>query len=371
MKGIILSGGTGSRLFPLTLSISKQIIPVYDKPMIYYPLSVLMLAGIKDILIITSREHIDIFKKQLGNGAYFGIKITYEIQESPNGIPEAFLISEKFIGSQKVALILGDNIFYGQKLGKLLKNSFNQKKGSKIFLHEVKNPNDYGVIKFNKNFKIKMIVEKPKKFVSNFAITGLYLFDNNVISLSKKLRPSKRGELEIVDLLNLYLIKNQLDYEIFGRGFTWLDAGTHDTLLSASQFIRTIEERQGNKIGCIEEIAYTNKWINKIQLKNNILKLKNSSYGKYLNNILEKMKIIKTKIQGLILINCTKYLDKRGSFLKHTTRNYILKTGIKKNFLQDNFSFSKKCFERTSFSKEKPTRKIDKRNKGINLRCSS
>jgi len=288
MKGIILAGGTGSRLFPLTLSISKQIIPIYDKPMIYYPLSVLMLAGIKDIMIITSKNHIDIFKNQLGDGNSLGIKISYEIQDNPNGIPEAFLISEKFIGSQKVALILGDNLFYGQKLGKLLKKSFNQKKGAKIFLHQVKNPNEYGVVEFSKDNKIKKIIEKPKKIISNYAVTGLYLFDNRVVSLSKKLKPSKRNELEIVDLLNFYLKKNQLDYEIFGRGFAWFDAGTHDSLLLASQFIQTIEDRQGYKVGCIEEISYTNKWVNKIQFRKNLSKFKNSSYGKYLKNIVEK-----------------------------------------------------------------------------------
>jgi glucose-1-phosphate thymidylyltransferase len=286
MKGIILSGGSGSRLYPLTLSISKQIIPVYDKPMIYYPLSVLMLAGIKDIMIITSKDHIDIFKKQLGNGSSLGIKISYEIQNNPNGIPEAFLISEKFIDNQDVALILGDNLFYGQNLGTLLKKSFYQNSGTKIFLHQVKNPNEYGVAEFTKKNKIKKIIEKPKKVVSNFAVTGLYLFDNKVASFSKKLKPSKRNELEITDLLNFYLKKDQLNYEILGRGFTWFDAGTHDSLLLASQFIKAVEDRQGFKIGCIEEIAYANKWINQLKLKKFILKYNNSTYGKYLNNII-------------------------------------------------------------------------------------
>lgn len=286
MKGIILSGGSGSRLYPLTLSISKQIIPVYDKPMIYYPLSVLMLAGIKDIMIITSKDHIDIFKKQLGNGSSLGIKISYEIQNNPNGIPEAFLISEKFIDNQDVALILGDNLFYGQNLGTLLKKSFYQNSGTKIFLHQVKNPNEYGVAEFTKKNKIKKIIEKPKKVVSNFAVTGLYLFDDKVASFSKKLKPSKRNELEITDLLNFYLKKDQLNYEILGRGFTWFDAGTHDSLLLASQFIKAVEDRQGFKIGCIEEIAYANKWINQLKLKKFILKYNNSTYGKYLNNII-------------------------------------------------------------------------------------
>ncbi len=286
MKGIILSGGTGSRLYPLTLSISKQILPIYDKPMIYYPLSVLMLAGIKDIMIISSKNHINIFKDQLGDGSSLGLNISYEIQIKPNGIPEAFIISEKFINSQKVALILGDNLFYGQKLGNLLKKSFSQKNGAKIFLHQVKNPNEYGVVEFNKENKIKKITEKPKKIKSNYAVTGLYLFDNNVVSLSKKLKPSKRNELEITDLLNLYLKKKMLNYEIFGRGYAWFDAGTHDSLLLASQFIKTVEDRQGFKIGCIEEIAYTNKWIDRVKLKKFLLMHKNSAYGKYLNKIM-------------------------------------------------------------------------------------
>ena len=285
MKGIILSGGSGSRLYPITLSISKQIIPIYDKPMIYYPLSVLMLSGIKDIMIITNKEHIEIFKKQLGDGSSLGIKISYEIQKKPNGIPEAFLIAEKFINNQNVLLILGDNLFYGQQLGSLLKKSFNKSAGAKIFLHQVKNPNEYGVVEFNKIKKIKKIVEKPKNFVSNYAVTGMYLFDQKVVSLTKKLKPSKRNELEITDLLNLYLKKNKLSYEILGRGHTWFDAGTHDSLLSASQFIKAVEDRQGFKIGCIEEIAYGNKWINNLKLKKFVLKYSNSPYGNYLKNI--------------------------------------------------------------------------------------
>ena len=288
MKGIILSGGLGSRLFPITLSISKQIIPIYDKPMIYYPLSILMLAGIKDIIIITNKEYIGIFKNQLGDGSSLGIKISYEIQNKPNGIPEAFLISEKYLNNEEVLLILGDNLFYGQQLGSILKNSFNKKNGAKIFLHQVKNPNEYGVVELDNKNKIKKIIEKPKKFISNYAITGLYLFDSKVLSLSKKLRPSKRNELEITDLLNLYLKKNKLKYEVLGRGFTWFDAGTHDSLLLASEFIKAVEERQGFKIGCIEEIAYRNNWIKDKNLKKTILKFKNSSYGKYLSKILKK-----------------------------------------------------------------------------------
>ena len=284
MKGIILSGGSGSRLYPITLSISKQILPVYDKPMVFYPLSVLMLAGIKDIMIITNKEYVNIFKKNLGDGSSLGIKISYEIQKKPNGIPEAFLIAKKFIQNQKVLLILGDNLFYGQQIGALLKKPLNN--GAKIFLHQVRNPNEYGVVEFNKNKKVKKILEKPKKYISNYAVTGMYIFDQNVISFTRKLKPSKRNELEISDLLNLYLKKNKLSHEILGRGYSWFDAGTHDSLLSASEFVKAVEDRQGFKIGCIEEIAYTNKWINKIKLKKIIFKYKNSLYGEYLKKII-------------------------------------------------------------------------------------
>ena len=285
MKGIILSGGSGSRLYPITLSISKQIIPIYDKPMIYYPLSVLMLSGIKDILVITNKEYVNVFKKQLGDGSDLGIKITYEIQKKPNGIPEAFLIAEKFIKNQNVLLILGDNLFYGQKLGQILKKSLKQNSGAKFFLHQVKNPNDYGVAELGNKMKIKNIIEKPKKFVSNYAVTGMYLFDKKVLSFTKTLKPSKRNELEITDLLKFYLNKNKLNYEILGRGNSWFDAGTCDSLLSASQFIKAVEDRQGFKIGCIEEISYLNKWINKKKLLELSRRYKNSSYGKYLKNL--------------------------------------------------------------------------------------
>lgn len=286
MKGIILSGGSGSRLYPITLSVSKQILPVYDKPMVYYPLSVLMLAGIRDIMIITNKEYVEIFKKNLGDGSSLGIKISYKIQKKPNGIPEAFLIAEKFIQNQNVLLILGDNLFYGPQINALLNKPLNKNNGAKIFLHQVKNPNEYGVVEFKKNKKIKKIIEKPKKYVSNYAVTGMYMFDQNVTSLSRKLKPSKRNELEISDLLNLYLKKNKLNYRILGRSYSWFDAGTHKTLLSASEFVKAVEDRQGFKIGCVEEIAYANKWINKIKLKKIIFKYKNSLYGKYLKKII-------------------------------------------------------------------------------------
>ena len=258
MKGIILSGGSGSRLFPITLSISKQIIPIYDKPMIYYPLSILMLAGIKDIIIITNKEHIGIFKNQLGDGSSLGIKISYEIQNKPNGIPEAFLISEKYINNQDVLLILGDNLFYGQKIGSILKNSLNKKNGAKIFLHQVKNPNEYGVVELNNKKKIKKIIEKPKKKLSDIAIMGIYFFDGNVSKYAKTLKPSRRRETEIVDLIKIYLKKNKLDYQLIKK-LIWSDVGTISDYNNISNFVKLKEKATKNKIACLEEISLKNK----------------------------------------------------------------------------------------------------------------
>ena len=287
MRGIILSGGYGTRLYPSTISISKQIIPLYDKPMIYYPLSVLMLSGIKEIMIISSKEHLNLFKKQFGNGHQLGITIEYAAQTKPNGIPESFIIAEDFINKSPITLILGDNFFYGQKLGSLLQASYSLKRGANIFLHQVNNPKEYGVVKLSSKNNIQAIYEKPKKYISNYAITGLYVFDKNVVDYTKKLKFSKRKELEITDLIKIYLKNNLLNYNLLGRGYTWFDAGTHDSLLLASQFIKAIEERQGFKIGCIEEISYINGWINILNLKKHLIKYKNSSYGKYLNNIIK------------------------------------------------------------------------------------
>ncbi len=285
MKGIILSGGLGSRLYPITKSLSKQILPIYDKPMIYYSLSVLMLSGINEILLISTKEHIDLFKKQLGNGKHIGISITYKVQKKPSGIPEAFKIGEKFIGNNSVFLILGDNFFYGQDLSQLLKKNTNKQNGCKIFIHHVNNPEDYGVIKLNSQNNISDIVEKPKKFISNLAITGMYIFDKDVVKKTKKLKFSNRGELEITDLIKMYKKNNSLEYDILGRGYTWFDAGNFDNLLSASLFVKAIEERQGFKIGCIEEIAYNNKWINKKQFLKIIEGTKESQYSQYLKKI--------------------------------------------------------------------------------------
>jgi glucose-1-phosphate thymidylyltransferase len=284
-KGIILAGGTGSRLSPLTKVTNKQLLPLYDKPLIFYPLSILMLAGIKDILIITNPNEDINFKKILGNGSNFGIKIQYLAQQKPNGLPEAFIIGEKFINKKKVALILGDNFFYGQGFVKRLKNKTKMKSGSTIFTYQVNNPQDYGIVEI-KNNKIIKIKEKPKKSKSNLAITGLYFFDKNVVNFSKKLRPSKRKELEIVDLLKKYLKIKKLKVEFMGRGSAWLDTGNVESLFETSQFISSIEKRQGLKIACLEEIALNNKWITSSIIKKQINFYGECNYSKYLKKLI-------------------------------------------------------------------------------------
>ena len=284
-KGIILAGGTGSRLSPLTKIINKQLLPLYDKPLIFYPLSILMLAGIRDILIITNPNEDINFKKILKNGSGFGIKIQYLVQQKPNGLPEAFIIGEKFIKKQNVALILGDNFFYGQGFTKRLKKKIKKKTGSTIFTYQVNNPQDYGVVEI-KNNKIVNIEEKPKKSKSNLAITGLYFFDKNVVNFSKKLKPSKRKELEIVDLLKKYLRIKKLKAEFIGRGSAWLDTGNVESLFETSQFISNIEKRQGLKIACLEEIALNNKWISKSIINKQIDFYGNCDYSKYLKKLI-------------------------------------------------------------------------------------
>ena len=285
-KGIILAGGTGSRMSPVTKAVNKQLLPLYDKPLFYYPLSVLMLAKIKDILIIVNKGQVEQFKKTLPNGKNLGIKITYIEQEKPRGLPDAFIVGEKFIGKDSVALILGDNFFFGQSLTKKLIKCTSLTSGAKVFLHPVKNPSLYGVATINEKKKILRIVEKPKKTKSNLAVTGLYFFDNKVINLSKSLKPSKRKEIEIVDLLNKYKNKKKLSAEIIGRGGAWLDTGSIIDFNNTSNFVATIENRQGFKIGCIEEIAFNNKWINKIQIRSAIKFYGNCDYSKYLNSII-------------------------------------------------------------------------------------
>jgi glucose-1-phosphate thymidylyltransferase len=284
-RGIILAGGHGTRLSPLTKIINKQLLPLYDKPIIFYPLSVLMLAGIKDILIITNSSEGKNFKKILGNGSNFGIKIQYMEQKKPNGLPEAFIIGKKFIKNQNIALILGDNFFYGQDFVKNLIKSLELKEGSTIFTYPVSNPKDYGVVEF-KNNKIINIKEKPKKTNSNLAITGIYLFDKNVINFVKKLKPSKRKELEIVDLIKKYLKIKKLNVEFIGRGNAWLDTGNVNSLHKTSEFVANIESRQGLKIACLEEIALNNKWISKSIIKKQINFYGNCNYSKYLKKLI-------------------------------------------------------------------------------------
>ena len=285
-KGIILAGGIGSRMSPLTKAVNKQLLPLYDKPLIFYPLSVLMLAGIRRILIIVNKGQLNQFRKILPEKNNFGVSIEYKEQLKPEGLPQDFTIGEKFIGKDDVSLILGDNFFYGQSLTKILKKNINLKSGAKIFIHPVKNPHLYGVAVLNKNKKIVQLIEKPKKNKSNFAVTGLYYFDNKVIELSKKLKPSKRGELEIVDLLNIYKGKNKLSAELIGRGGSWLDTGNIDDFYDASNFISTIENRQGLKIACLEEIALNNNWINRKQIKDSINFYGNCNYSKYLKSLI-------------------------------------------------------------------------------------
>ena len=287
-KGIILAGGTGSRMSPITKAVNKQLLPLYDKPLFFYPLSVLMLAKIKDILIIVNKGQIEQFKRVLPNGNNLGIKITYMEQEKPKGLPDAFIVGEKFIGNSSVALILGDNFFFGQSLTKKLIECTRLSNGAKVLLHPVKNPSLYGVATIDKKNKIISIIEKPQSTKYNLAITGLYFFDNKVIQLSKSLKPSKRKEIEIVDLLNKYKREKQLSAEIIGRGGAWLDTGSIIDLNNTSNFVATIENRQGFKIGCIEEIAFNNKWINKTQIRNAMRFYGNCDYSKYLNSIISK-----------------------------------------------------------------------------------
>ena len=266
-KGIILAGGMGTRMSPLTKAVNKQLLPIYDKPLIFYPLSILMLSKIKDILIIVNKGQLDQYKKIIPDGKNLGINITYAEQSKPRGLPDAFILGEKFIKNDNVALILGDNFFYGQNLSKKLIQLTQLKKGAKILLHKVKKPENYGVAKLNKKNKITKLIEKPKKFVSDLAVTGLYFFDNKVIKFSKKLKPSKRGEIEIIDLISKYKKLGELEGDLIGRGAAWLDTGTIDDFYKTSAFVSAIENRQGLKIACIEEIAYRNKWIKKKKLK--------------------------------------------------------------------------------------------------------
>jgi len=288
MKGIILAGGAGTRLYPITRSISKQIIPVYDKPMIYYPLSILMLAGIREILIISTPTDINLYEELFGTGEQLGLKISYKIQPSPDGLAQAFILGEEFIGDENVCLILGDNIFYGYNFRKIVEESAELEDGAIVFGYYVKDPERYGVVEFNEERKVISIEEKPQKPKSSYAVTGLYFYSNDVVKKAKSLKPSARGELEITDLNRLYLEENRLDVQLLGRGFAWLDTGTHDSLLQASNFIATIEQRQGLKVSCIEEIAYKKGFISREQLIELAKPLSKNQYGDYLLRLADK-----------------------------------------------------------------------------------
>ena len=287
-KGIILAGGSGTRLYPITKGVSKQLLPIYDKPMIYYPLSVLMLAGIREVLIISTPDDIDGFKRLLGDGSELGVSISYTVQPSPDGLAQAFILGEDFIGDSNVCLVLGDNIFYGQGFTPLLRQAVNRQKGATVFGYQVKDPERFGVVEFDDEKRAISIEEKPVKPRSNYAVTGLYFYDNDVINIAKQVKPSERGELEITTVNQMYMERGDLNVELLGRGFAWLDTGTHESLLEAAQFVETIEKRQGYKVACLEEIALNNGWLTKQQVLTAGQSMSKNAYGQYLMSLVEE-----------------------------------------------------------------------------------
>ena len=289
-KGIILAGGSGSRLYPITKGVSKQLLPIYDKPMVYYPLSVLMLAGIQDILLISTPEDIGSFERLLGDGSEFGVRLSYAVQPNPDGLAQAFIIGEEFIGQSNVCLVLGDNIFYGQGFTPLLRTAANRQSGATVFGYQVKDPERFGVVEFDAEKRAVSIEEKPSKPKSNYAVTGLYFYDNDVVQIAKHVKPSHRGEVEITSVNQAYLERGDLNVELLGRGFAWLDTGTHESLLEAGHFVETIEKRQGYKIACLEEIAFHNGWLGKDDLRRIGQSLRKNTYGQYLLELLKEQK---------------------------------------------------------------------------------
>lgn len=287
MKGIVLAGGSGTRLFPITKGVSKQLLPIYDKPMIYYPISVLMLAGIREILIISTPEDMAGYQRLLGDGSQFGVHFTYEIQPSPDGLAQAFLIGESFIGDDDVCLILGDNIYFGESFSQKLERATDTTCGATVFGYQVTDPERFGVVEFDDDFNAVSIEEKPKIPKSNYAVTGLYFYDNSVIEMAKQIKPSERGELEITAINQMYLEQNRLKVELLGRGFAWLDTGTHESLMDASNFVYTIEKRQGLKVACLEEVAYRKGWVNKADLQELVKPLAKTGYGQYIQRLIE------------------------------------------------------------------------------------